>query len=73
MFDTETLRPVIVAMTLYIVSINFLPELLKKPTGVKLIDDMVMLSISQKGMLASGTALVGLIVYLTNYINLEMF
>ena len=73
MFDTESLRPVIIAMTLYIVSINFLPELLKKPTGVKLIDDMVMLSISQTGMMASGAALVGLIVYLTNYINLEMF
>ena len=73
MFDTESLRPIIIAMTLYIVSINFLPELLKKPTGVKLIDDMIMLSISQKGMMASGAALVGLIVYLTNYINLEMF
>lgn len=73
MFDTETLRPVIIAMTLYVVMAHFLPNLLKKPTGVKIIDDMVMLLISQKGMMASGAALVGLIVYITEYVNVEMF
>ena len=73
MFDTETLRPVIIAMTLYVVAAHFLPGILKKPTGVKLIDDMVMLLISQKGMMASAAALVGVIVYLTDYINVEMF
>lgn len=73
MFDTDTLRPVIIAITLYILLSQFLPTILKKPTGVKIIDDMVMLLISQKGMLASGATLIGLIVYFTNYINLEMF
>ena len=73
MFDTETLRPVIIAMTLYVVLGHFLPQFFKKPTGIKLIDDMNMLLISQKGMLASGAALIGIIVYATNYINLEMF
>lgn len=73
MFDTDTLRPVIIAMTLYVVAAHFLPQFMKKPTGVKLIDDMNMLLISQKGMLASGAALIGVIVYATNYINLEMF
>lgn len=73
MFDTETLRPVIIAMTLYVVAAHFIPQIMKKPTGIKLIDDMNMLMISQKGMLASGAALVGIIVYATNYLNLEMF
>ena len=73
MFDTETLRPVIIAMTLYVVAAHFIPQIMKKPTGIKLIDDMNMLMISQKGMLASGAALVGIIVYITNYLNLEMF
>ena len=73
MFDTETLRPVIIAMTLYVVANHFIPQLIKKPTGIKLIDDMNILMISQKGMLASGATLIGIIVYFTNYLNLEMF
>jgi len=73
MFDTDTLRPVIIAMTLYIVLAQFLPKMLKKPTGIKLVDDAVMLLISQKGSMASGALIIGLVTYLTNYINLEMF
>lgn len=73
MFDTDSLRPVIIAMTLYVLAAQFLPQLMKKPTGVKLVDDLNMLLISQKGMMASGALLVGIIVYATEYINTEMF
>lgn len=72
MFDTETLRPVIIAMTLYIVISKVLPQMLKKPSGIKPLDEMNMMVISQQGFLMSGALLVGLIVYLTNYINSEL-
>jgi len=67
MFDSETLQPVIVAMVLYIAIVNLVPRIVKKPTGVKVLDDLVLLIISQQGSLMSGTILIGLIVYLTKY------
>ena len=73
MFDTDTLRPIIIAMAIYITMAQFLPQIMKKPIGVKLIDESVMLLVSQKEFMASGAALIGLIVFLANYINLEMF
>ena len=73
MFDTDTLRPVILAMTIYIVMAQFLPQIMKKPTGIKMIDEAMMLLVSQKGFMASGAVLIGLIIFLANYINDEMF
>jgi len=73
MLDTETLRPVIIAMAMYIVISKVLPQLLKKPSGIKPLDEMNMMVISQQGFLMSGALLVGLIVYLTNYVNAELF
>ena len=72
MFDSESLRPVIIAMTLYVLMAHFVPQLAKQPTGVNAVDDTVMFFISQKGAVMSGTIVVGLITYLTNYINYEM-
>jgi hypothetical protein len=72
MFDSETLRPVIIATALYLVFSVMVPRIAKKPTGVKVIDDLIMYLVAQKGFLVSGTILVGVIVYLANYINLKM-
>ena len=72
MFDSETLRPVIIATALYLVLSVMVPRLVKKPTGIKLIDDLIMYLVAQKGFLMSGTILVGIIVYLANYVNLKM-
>ena len=72
MFDSESLRPVIIAMTLYVLMAHFVPQCMKKPTGINVVDDTVMFFISQKGSTMSGTIVVGLITYLTNYINYEM-
>ena len=69
MFDADTLRPVIVSMVIYIVLVNLVPRLVKKPTGVKVLDDVVLLLISQKGSIMSGTILTGVIVYLTGYLQ----
>ena len=41
MLDQETLRPVIIAMALYLAISQIIPELLKKPTNIKFIDDIV--------------------------------
>ena len=72
MFDSETLRPVIIAMVLYLALANFGPEIVKKPTGVKLVDDFIMYMIAQKGFMTSGVIFIGLIIYLANYINNSM-
>jgi hypothetical protein len=72
MFDSETLRPVIIAKALYLVFSVMVPRIVKKPTGIKLIDDLIMYLVAQKGFLMSGTILVGVIVYLANYVNLKM-
>ena len=69
MFDQETLKPVIVAMALYITLATLVPQIIKKPTGIQVIDDLVMTLIAQKGSLMSGTILIGLIVFATNYIQ----
>ena len=46
-----------------------LPTLFKKPTGIKLLDDIVLMCISQQGFLLAGTVLTGLIMYLSSMLN----
>src|SRR6056300_961749 len=70
--DQENLRPVIVAMALYIAISTLVPPLVKKPTGVKAVDDLTMMIIAQRSQMMSGTILIGLIVLATNYIVEEI-
>ena len=72
MLDSETLRPVIIAMTLYLVLSHLAPRVIKKPTGIKPVDDVIMLLISQSGSLMPGSILIGLLVFAANYINAEL-
>ena len=69
MLDQETLRPVIIAMILYLAISKILPEILKQPTNIKFIDDIVAMLITQRGSLTPGVILTGVIVFLTNYIS----
>ena len=68
MLDQETLRPVIIGMALYLAISQIVPEILKKPTNIKFIDDIVAMLIAQKGSLTSGAILTGMIILITNYI-----
>ena len=70
--DQETLRPVIIAMALYLAINIIVPRILKKPTGIKAVDDLVMTMIAQQDALMNGTILVGLVVLGTNYIQDEL-
>jgi uncharacterized membrane protein len=70
--DQETLRPVIIAMALYITISILVPKIAKKPTGIQVVDDLVMTIMAQQGSLMSGTILIGLIVLATNYIQEEL-
>ncbi|AFK65779.1 hypothetical protein APZ24_gp200 [Ostreococcus lucimarinus virus 2] len=72
MLDQETLRPVIIAMALYLAINIIVPRILKKPTGIKAVDDLVMTMIAQQDALMNGTILVGLVVLGTNYIQDEL-
>ena len=69
----EILRPVIIAMSVYIMISVLVPRIAKKPTGIQIIDDLVMTIIAQQGSLMSGTILIGLVVLATNYIQDEFF
>ena len=73
MLDQESLRPVIIAMALYIAVNIMLPRIVTKPTGFQPLDDIVMTSIAQRDSLMSGTILIGLIIFATNYIQSEFF
>jgi hypothetical protein len=70
--DQENLRPVIIAMALYIAISVLIPRIIKKPTGIQPIDDLVMTIIAQKDSLMSGTILIGIVVLATNYIQDEL-
>ena len=72
MLDSETLRPVIIGMALFIILVHLLPKIVKEPTNVKFVDDVVMLSVTLNSFIMPGTILTGLIVFLTNYINAKV-
>jgi hypothetical protein len=73
MLDQESLRPVIIAMSLYIIVASLIPRFVTTPTGIGFIDDIVMSLIAQKDSITSGTILVGLIVFATNLIQDKFF
>ncbi len=58
------LNLIIACMAVYIALVLFVPKVITKPTGIQVIDDVVLLLISQRGSLMSGTILIGIIVYL---------
>ena len=68
MFDQDAVKPVIVSIVLYLMIAKLLPEIIKKPTGIGIIDDLNMMLIAQKGSLASGAVLTGIITLLSQYI-----
>jgi hypothetical protein len=70
--DQENLRPVIIAMALWIAVVSIVPKVVKKSTGIQPIDELVMYIMSQKDSMMQGTLLIGLIVLATNYIGEEL-
>ena len=72
MLDQESLRPVIIAMALYITISTLVPRIATKPTGIQVIDDLTMSIIAQRDSMMSGAILIGLIVLATNYIQEEL-
>lgn len=70
--DQENLRPVIIAMAVYLAIVTVIPKVVKKSTGIQAVDDLIMHIIAQKDSLMQGTLLIGLIVLATNYIGEEL-
>lgn len=68
MFDQAALKPVIISMVIYLAIAKILPELIKSPTGITVIDDLNMLLIAQKGSLSSGAILTGIISLISYYV-----
>ena len=71
MYDSESLRPVIIAIVVYNILIWALPQAFKQPTGIKAFDVMMMLVISQKGMNVPGSLFVALIFLITGYFAVQ--
>ena len=72
MLDQGTLRPVIIAMSLYIIVSVIIPRY-AKPTNIEAIDDIVAFLVAQRGSIMSGTILMGLLVFSANYLDTEFF
>ncbi len=72
MLDQGTLRPVIIAMSLYIIVSILIPRY-AKPTNIEAIDDIVGFLVAQRGSIMSGTILMGLLVLSANYLDTEFF
>ena len=68
MYDEVIVKHIIVSMVLYLMIAKLLPEIIKKPTGISIVDDINMMLITQKGSLASGVILTGVTTFLTYYI-----
>jgi len=73
MFDQDTLRPVIIAMSLYIITSVTVPRFVTKPTNIEIIDDIVAFLVTQRGSIMPGTILMGLIIFASIYIDTEFF
>jgi len=73
MLDEDTLRPVIIAMTVYISIVILVPRIITKPTGIRFVDDLILTLLTQKDSAMHGTVITGLVVLLTNYIQDEFF
>lgn len=63
----------IIAMALFIAITYLAPLLIKSPTNIKPIDDLVKMSIVQREYMMTGVILIGLITYLTEYIKKTQF
>jgi len=72
MMNVQDLRPVVIAMTIYIVLSHLIPKVLTKPTQVKVIDDIVVYSDAQRKSLVPGAMMAGIVVYLTMMVNQRM-
>jgi hypothetical protein len=69
MFDSESLNPIIGALITYLALVVLVPKIIKEPTGIKVVDDVVLLLIAQKGSLMSGTILIAIVVFLSKYVQ----
>lgn len=67
MMDQETLRPVIIAMALYILMAKFARHM--RPTGLQPVDDVTSMMIANEGNVLGGVVMVGLITLAANLIN----
>ena len=60
---------IITSMGLYLVLSYLIPNIFKKSTNVKPIDDLILYIISQRGMMMYGVIYIGLIVHIAMKIS----
>jgi hypothetical protein len=59
---------VLISMFVYLLLNQFVPKIIKKPTGIEPLDNLVMLLISEQQSVMTGILLTGIINALTQYI-----
>jgi uncharacterized membrane protein len=71
--DTElNFRPALVGAALFVLIVNLIPKIITKPTGIKIIDDLVMYLLSIKDSLLPGSIVAALVVFGANYIDTQV-
>jgi hypothetical protein len=64
--DSESLRPVLIGMTLFLVLGKLKP---KNKTNIEIVDDAFVIIDRQQDKLMAGVVLVGALIFAANYIN----
>lgn len=67
------MRPVLLSMVIFYLLMIMTPKIIKKPTGIKIIDETVMYLVATESFVVPGVLLTGLVTYLTAYVDEEFF
>jgi hypothetical protein len=71
--ETElNFRPALVGAAVFVLIVNLIPKIITKPTGIKIVDDLVMYLLSIKDSLLPGSIVAALVVFGANYIDTQV-
>jgi hypothetical protein len=65
-------RAAIIGAFVYVLFLNIIPRIFTKPTGVEILDDIVMYTHANKSLVVPSAVLVALVVYVANYIDVQV-
>lgn len=65
-------RAAIIGALVYILFLNVIPRVFTKPTGIEIVDDIVMYTHANKSSVVPSAILIALVVYVANYIDAQV-
>lgn len=68
MLDSAEAKPIFTLMIVYLLLSVMIPKMIQKPTGIQIIDNLVMDLNVQKGAYTSNLLMIGISMLITNYL-----